>query len=257
MPERDNIQSLLVLRKVTRAIADAVRTQITDHLTTLTPLFRPHTVFGDHIVGGVKESTRRAEQAFKEVQALYDAVAPARPFNLRRELTTPFNFAPAGVEITPVDYVHVVQSASDSRRITVRCPLTWTLSYTGFSPSRLPDLIDPKARGEELQRFILSHLLLHAVTTHQRGLAKIFDALRLPITTSKTPEFGDLPVTRIGIGISTNRPPDAVVVETAELTGMDAFEEVVNVDDIARLTDPFKERLMEIARQHVPALATP
>jgi hypothetical protein len=48
-----------------------------------------------------------------------------------------------------------------------------------------------------------------------------------------------------------------VVLESAELTGIDAFEEVVNVEDIARLTDPLKDRLIEIARPHVPALATP
>ena len=257
MAERDNIQSLLVLRKLTRAIADAVRTQVNAHLATLTPLFRPQTVLGDHIVGGGKESTRRAEQALKEVQALYEAVAPARPFNLRRELTTPFTFAPAGLEITPVDYVHVIQSGSDARRITVRCPLTWTLSYAGFSPSRLPDLVDPKVRGEELQRFILSHLFLHAVTTHQRGLVQVLDGLQFPLTTSKAPEFGDLPMTRIGVGISTHRPPDAVVIESAELTGMDAFEEIVNVEDISRLAHPLKERLMEIAGPYVPAVAAP
>jgi hypothetical protein len=257
MSDRDNIQSLLALRKLTRAIADAVRTQITEHLTTLTPLFRPHTVLGDHIIGGVKESTRRAEQAFKEVQALHDAIAPTKPFNLRRELTSPINFAPSGLEITPVDYVHVVQAGSEARRITVRRPLTWTLSYAGFSPARLADLADPKVRGEELQRFIISYLLLHAVTTHQRGLTQIFEALRLPITTAKTPEFGDLPLTRIGVAVSTFRPADTVVLESAELTGIDAFEEVVNVEDIARLTDPLKDRLVEIARPHVPALATP
>ena len=31
---------------------------------------------------------------------------------------------------------------------------------------------------------------------------------------------------------------------------MDAFEEVVNVEDIARLPDPLKERLLEIVRPH-------
>lgn len=255
MSDRDNIQSLLVLRKLTRAIADAVRTQIVEYLTTLAPLFRPHNVLGDHMLGGAKESTRKADQALKEVQALYEAVAPGRPFNLRRELTTPFNLAPSGLEISPVDYVHVIQSGSDSKRVTVRCPLIWTLSYSGFSPSRLSELVDPRVRGEELQRYIVSYLLLHAVTTHQRGLMQIFDALRCAITTTRTPEFGDLPVTRIGIGISTSRPPDDVVLESAELTGIDAFEEIVNVDDILRMKDPLKERLVDIARQHVPAVA--
>ena len=70
----------------------------------------------------------------------------------------------------------------------------------------------------------------------------------------KLPPFGDLPITQIGIGISTTRPSDAIVIESAELTGMDTFEEVVNVEDIARLGDPLKERLLEIARQHTPEL---
>mgnify|MGYP003577654024 CR=1 FL=1 len=179
MSERDSIQSLLVLRKLTRAISDAVRSQISEHLATLTPLFRPQTVLGDHILGGVKESTRRADQALKEVQVLYDAVAPAKPFNLRRELTPPFNLAAAGLEITPVDYLHVVQSGADTRRIKVRCPLVWTVSYAGFAPARLPDLLDQRVRGEELQRFILSHLVLHAVVAHQRGVANILEGVVL------------------------------------------------------------------------------
>ena len=70
-------------------------------------------------------------------------------------------------------------------------------------------------------------------------------------------EHGHGAMTRIGVGISTARPSDAVVLESAEVTGIDAFEEVVNVDDISRLVDPLKERLMAIARQHWPALATP
>ena len=257
MTERDSIQSLLALRKLTRAIADAVRTQISEHIATTAPLFRPNTVLGDHIVGGIKESTRRADQALKEVQALHEAVSPAKPFNLRRELTVPINFSAAGLEITPVDYVHTVQAGPEMRRIMVRRPLTWTLSYAGYAPTRLPELLDPRVRGEELQRFIVSHLLLHAVVKNQRGLAQLFENLRLPLTTAKAPELGDLPVTRIGIGVSTFRPADAVVLESAELTGIDAFEEVVNVDDIAKLTDPLKERLTDIARQHVPAATTP
>ena len=45
-----------------------------------------------------------------------------------------------------------------------------------------------------------------------------------------------------------------MIIESAELTGMDAFEEVVNVEDLAQLRDPLKERLLEIARQQAPEL---
>ena len=83
----------------------------------------------------------------------------------------------------------------------------------------------------------------------------MLEGLHFPITTTKLPELGDLPITRIGVAISTSRPSDAVVIESAELTGMDAFEEVVSVEEITRLADPLKERLLEIARQQAPELA--
>ena len=75
MNGRDSIQSLLVLRKLTRAITDVVRVQMTEYLKTLTPLLRPKAVLGEYIQGGQKEPTRKADKAFKDLQALYETVA--------------------------------------------------------------------------------------------------------------------------------------------------------------------------------------
>ena len=137
----------------------------------------------------------------------------------------------------------------------VRSPLTWTLTYGGYAPTRLPELLKTKLRpGEDLGQLVLSYLMMHVVTTNSPGLMQAFEALHFPITTTTIPEFGPLPITRIGVAISTTRPSDAVILESAELTGMDAFEEIVNVDDLAHLRDPLKERLFEIARQHAPEL---
>ena len=254
MAERDTIQSLLVNRKLTRAIADLVRAELVAHLATLTPLFQPQTVLGDRIQGGQSESIRRAERVYQELQSSYAAIAPAKPFSLRRELTPPFDFAKATPEITPVEYTHAIHTGSGTKTITVRCPLAWTLSYAGYAPGRLQEVLDPRVRGEQLQRFILSYLFMNLVVTNQRGLHPILDALHFSITTTKAPSFGDLPITRIASKVTTTRPSDAVVLESAELTGMDAFEEVANVDDIARLEDSFKERLLEVVRQQTPEL---
>ncbi len=255
MSDRDNIQSLLALRKLTRAITDVVRVQMTDYLKTLTPLMRPQVVLGEYIQGGHKEATRRADKAFKDLQTLYETVAPTKPYFLQRELTPPLDFPRVGLEITPLDYVHVAQDGGAGRRIKVRCPLTWVLTYTDFPPTRLQELLDNKSRdAAEVQRFVLSYLVLHLVATQDAPLMKIFEALHFPITTTKSPQFGELPITRIGIPVATTRPSDAVVIESAELTGMDAFEEIVNVDDVKRLSEPLKERLLEIARQQTPEL---
>jgi hypothetical protein len=253
MSAGDSVESLLGLRKLTRAITDVVRVQMTEYLKVLTPLLRPKAVLGDYVQGGPKEPSRRADKAFADLQALYDKVAVARPYNLPRELATPLNFATPTLEITPLDYVHVVQSGSDNRRINVRCPLTWVLTYSDFPPNRLKELLDAKARSiEELQRFVLNYLVMHIATTSDPALMRVFEALHFPLTSSKSAEFGDLPITRIGIGISTYRPSDSLVIQSAELTGMDAFEEVIKVEDIAALSDPLKSRLLEVARQHAP-----
>jgi hypothetical protein len=249
-----SITSLLVRRKLTRAIAEIVREHVSAYLATLTPLLQPQTVFGDYIQGVAKQPSRKADQALKELQALYDAVAPKQPLNLRRELSPPFDFANQTLEITPVDYTHSTRSGAGAKNIQVRCPLTWTLTYGGFAPPRLQEVLDQKVRGDELQRFILSYVLINLVTTHRPGVTQILDALHVHVSTATAPEFGDLPLTRIGVGISTERPPDAVVAESAELTGIDAFEEVINVEDIARLRDPFRERLVDVVRQQAPEL---
>jgi hypothetical protein len=77
-------------------------------------------------------------------------------------------------------------------------------------------------------------------------------ALHFPVTTSTLPESGPLPFTRIGVAVSTMRPSDNIILETAELTGMDAFEEVVNLEDVSNLADPLKQRLVDAVRQQAP-----
>src|SRR4029453_144562 len=106
MVGRDNVQSLLVLRKLTRAVTDVVRVQMTEYLKVLTPLLRPKAVLGDYVLGGPKEPSRKSDKAFADLRALSDSVAGARPFILPRELTAPLSFPSVGLEITPLDYFH-------------------------------------------------------------------------------------------------------------------------------------------------------
>jgi hypothetical protein len=255
MDARDSTHSLLVLRKLTRAIADVVRAQMTEYLATLAPLLRPKMVLGEHVEDGTKESTRRSDKAFKDLQSLYETVSTAKPFNLPRELTLPLRLVGSGLEITPVDTAHVIKSGSETRTIMVRSPLIWTLTYSGYPPTRLPELLKTKLQtGDDLGQLVVSYLLMHVVTQNLSGLMNVMQALHFPISTTTLPEFGPLPITRIGVDITTRRPPDDVILQSAELTGMDAFEEVVNVHDLTHLRDPLKERLLELARQHAPEL---
>jgi hypothetical protein len=253
MDGRDNIQSLLVLRKLTRAIADVARAQMLEYLTALAPLLRPRMVLGEYIHGNTKEGAPRSEKAFKDLQALYASVAATRPFNLSDELTPPLNFGGVGLDITPVDYAHVIGSGDEARTIMVRSPLKWVLTYAGYAPGRARDLLAARSRAStDLQQFVLSHLLLRVVIGNSPGLEPMCEALHFPLTTTTLPETGTLPLTVIGLAVGTILPADEVILETAALTGMDAFEEVINLDDLKTLDDPFRDRMLALARLHAP-----
>jgi len=255
MDRQDSIQTLLALRKLTRAISDALRGQMMEYLATVTPLLRAKPVLGDYLQGGTKEPARRADKAFKDLQALYETIATAKPYNLPRELKPPIDVPSSTLEVTPLEYTHVAQVGDESRSITLRRPLSWALTYGGFTPNRLKELLATRSRpGDELLQIVLSYLAMHVVVTQQTGLVQMLETLRFPISTIKIPEFGDLPVTCIGSAITTSRASDALIMQSAELTGMDAFEEVINVADIAALRDPQKEQLLALVQRHAPEL---
>ena len=158
--------------------------------------------------------------------------------------------ASPGLEITPVDYVHVAQDGATTPEDQSAATADVGAHVCGLPPHAAPGSPEAKARSiEELQRFVLHYLVMHIAATTDQGLREVFGALHFPLTTAKVPQFGELPITQIGIGITTTRPSDALVIESAELTGMDVFEEVVKVEDIAQLKDSLKTRLLDVARQ--------
>jgi hypothetical protein len=251
MPEPFTIDRVLSLRRLTRAVADTLTEQVTAYLSTLGPLFRPRRILGEHIRGSEKEPVRGADRAFREMVTLFDGVARAQPFTLARELKSPIEVSSVTLEIHPVEYRHEATVGGDTRAVTVRSPLSWVLCYAGYGPGVLPDLFAHRTgANEELFDWLKHQVILHAVIANQPGLVDIMDRLHFPISFATQAGTGSLPVVRILSPLSTIRPPDDVIMQSVQLSGMDAFEEVINVDDIARMTDPLKERLLQIGAAH-------
>jgi hypothetical protein len=238
--ETYNLQRLLVLRKITRAISETLRGQIRDYLGILNSLLRPRAVFGDS-----KDIPPGAERAFNELVSLYQTVAAAKPFLLTREITRPLELAGTAVELVPVEYTH----QAEGKTVVVTSPLKWVVTYSGYAPARLKELIAAKTPQErELFQFAVQYAAVSILFGPRGGVPKILEALRFPLTVGKVPEFGELPVTTISAPISTVRPPDSVVIESTEFSGKNVFEEVVSLDEIPKLRDPLKDQLLEIAQ---------
>lgn len=249
MEEHYSTQRLLALRKSTRAIADLLRSQMKEYLSTLAPLFRPRNVLGNYVEGSMYEASTTFEKPFKELQELYQKIAQSKLYQLPLELRTPLEVINSQLEMTPVEYTHVANSNGESKSIVVTSPLKWALTYRGFGPIRLREVLSRGDRStDELQQFVLHYLMMHSIITRQSGLSRIMDALHFPLSIEYSPEFGDLPLSYVSSSISTIRPPDDVLVESSEVSGMNAFEELVQLEDIPKLREVLKEQLLEITK---------
>ena len=258
MPEdRYSTERLLAIRKLTRAVAEVLRGQMKEYLSTLAPLLRPHIALGGYLVGTTKDPVRGADQAYKELEVLYDTIARSKPYDLTQELKPPLDLVSSALDMTVMEYSYTVNTQRQSKTVVVSKPLRWALTYTGFAPAKLAELLANRSRDpNELQSFIIHYLVMHLVMTRQAGVRAMLEALHFPITTDRSPLFGELPITCISCAVSTERLPDDVIIESTEVSGMDAFEEVVNVDDIAALRDPLRERLLEIVKASGTALSS-
>jgi hypothetical protein len=257
MEEGYSIQRLLLLRKLTVAISKLLSEQVRDYLTTLAPLLRPKAVLGDYIQSNIKEPSRAgADKAFKELQTLYEQIAGTKPFNLPTELKPPIEIVSTALEFTPLEYEHSARTEDETKTVVVTSPLKWVLNYSGFSLGRLKTLVADRNRSaNELREFILHYLVLQVVLSKQTGVTNILQTLHFTVSSEQyLPELGKLPITQITSAISTHLPPDNVIIESTEISGRNVFEEVINVEDIVKLRDPLRERLVELVKGHDPEL---
>lgn len=248
MDDGFDIAQLLRLRKLTRAIADHFTRELRSHLSTITPLLNPRSVFGEHIRGGSKIAGKSAVQAMDELQSLYQSIHHTKPFSLRSRFDTPITLLSASLEIQPAFYSYTASSEGGDKAIGINSPLKWILSFEGFGPSRLSELLTTTVdvAGPRLQECVLHYLLLHLTLQKRSGVCKLLQALRFTVTTEHLPEFGELPLVMISAPLSTVRPPDRIIVESTDISGTMQFEEVVDSRAIDRLQDPIKSKLAEL-----------
>jgi hypothetical protein len=252
-------KQLLVLRKLTRAVVDAVRDDARDCINTITPLLRPRVALGDASDVATREPLQSADKTFKELQALYESIASAEPFNLHKDLKPPVDLTAGSIDVSPMEYRHTARAGGAVKVLRVTAPLTWVMSYGGvapgrlghvaYTPRRLRDLLSGGSRPvEELRQFVLHYAALHLAVSRQTGLARMLGKMHYRLGSAKVEEFGQLPLANLALAVPTVRPSDDVLIEHTEIAGTDAFEEVIDVSAIDSLRDPTRERLTELAK---------
>lgn len=256
MQQSMDIQRLLDLRKITQAISRKFEADLKAHLATLAPLFSPLPLFGEYARGGAKSSGLQAEKAYRELRSRFQSIAEQRPFSLNTPLASQLDLFAATPVPSPLEYTYTARTEQGEHSITVTSPLRWVLSYPETDPRRIRELLadDRNLVKEELAHALLQCLAMEILLEQRPGLVKLLRDLRYQVQSVELDGLGSLPTLTISSPIATQRPPDEIIIQNTQLTGIPSFEEVIEVEQIRRLEDPVRQELLGITQSLSPAI---
>ena len=257
MDSNIDIPRLIALRKLTTELSRFFQQSLEGHLENLVPLIDPKALLGSYIRNTSGKNAPGADKAFQQLRDLYKPIATMPPFSLPADLTSPLDIFGALPAVTMADYQYEAQDSNgEKRQITVSTPFNWVFTYKGLQLNRLRDLVAGQAGGSttDLVICVLHYLSIHMIMKKKPGISPVLEALRFPARTVKSAEFGGLPLTYIACPLSTVRPSDEVIIQSTEISGINVFEEVINLDDIRNLSDPLQEQILAVIQERSPAI---
>ena len=185
------------------------------------------------------------------MRARFQKVAREEPYALPTDMEAPLDLFAATPTVTPVEYSHTAKDQDKSAEVSITSPLRWILSYPNMTPKDIQKLLTGNRNQamDELRHCLLQCLTLEMVLEHRPGIVAILQGLRFSVKPTKLDGLGELPVLEGSCPISTQRPPDGVIIESTEISGIPSFEEVIYVDDIRTMEDPFKQMVLGITER--------
>jgi hypothetical protein len=240
------LQELPEIRRKTEAIAKLLHEQLKQHLETLRPVFAPERVFGKHVGG--RSDVPGAERALLDLQQAYRDFS-AKPFDLPVEFDPQWlTLVGNKLELHPWDYTHEARAGSDIKPVTMTSPLSWILSFgSNYSVAQAKQVVQGREqrRPEYLRQFVVNALVLRAVVSHFPGLAHLFSD---DLKAASSGELGKLPLMTLTSCLTSFRPSDDLILAATAFSGVPAFIELVNLDEIKNPKDTLKERVEAVAR---------
>jgi hypothetical protein len=247
-----NVEQLLQLHALTKEVAKFCHKQLRGYLDTMAMLFRPRRILGEAIEGGERESVGGSDRTLAELREIYRRVA-LRPFDLRPELNPPLESIATQMQLYEWEYVHETKTERGWQTIKVTSPLTWVLAYS--SPYSLSMVRQVLAGQEErdpdaVKAFVLRACILHLHFTKFPAIGELLAGLRYRVEVRHSPEMGELPLVTISAPLATMRPSDNLVTTAAGLAGGASFAEVLDLNTVKDLQDPFRQQIGAILRSH-------
>lgn len=232
------------LRQATEKISDFLTRRLTGHLEVLRPLFIARKLLGSYVKSSVKEEVSRSDKAFAKLYEHYTAVCE-KPFGLSRKFEPPLPPISNQLVGSPYQYQQSLEGSED-RAITVTSPTRWLLSYRGDCPlSRLRAMVSgtETPQREDMRQGLIDHLVPVVFFTHHPELRRLLEDLRYTVETVKVTDLGNMPVVVLSAPLDTFLPADEFILQVTRLSGIPAFQEIIDLDAVDKIPDSLKDEL--------------
>ncbi len=242
-------QEFLKLRRATEKISDILSKRIKSHLDVLKPLFVPKRLFGSYVKSASMDDVPGSDKAFAKLQERYGALS-GEPFNLPRKLQTPLPAISNQLEVTPFQYLLPCGKSKD-KTINVTSPIAWVIAYRSECPlTRLKAMIsgNEARQPDDIRGSLVAHLAPVIFIEHFQALQQLLEDLRYRISVEELSDLGNLPVVTVKAPLETFLPPDDFILQVTQLSGVPAFEELIDLEQIQNMPDPMRESLLECAQ---------
>jgi len=239
-------QQYIQLRKNTEKIAKTLDKRLKGHLNILKPLFIPRKLLGTYIKSLSMEEISGSDKAFAELQERYAAVCE-KPFGLPKKLKTPLPPISNKLDAIPFIYsLYIGDSKENTTHITAAN--RWILSYRSECPyNRLKAMVmgDEKRQPDDMKQSLIEHLTMVILLKHFKPLIQLFRDLRYEVEIQKLEDLGGLPVVILKASIESFLPPDDFILQITQLSGIPAFQEIIDLDAVEKMPDPLREILQK------------
>jgi len=234
-------QQFMNMRESTQRISNVLDKRLKGHLAVLRSLFIPRKLLGTYIKSALMEEVSGSDKAFAELQEKYAAICE-KPFGLSRKLPIPIPPISNILEATPFKYSLNLEG-SQNKTATITCPTRWILSYQSeCNLDRLRAMIaGVESRQEDDMRIaILHHLAVVVFLKKFAELNRLLEDLRYSVEVNELADLGGLPVVILNAPVATFLPPDDFITQITQLSGIPAFQEIIDLDVMGKLPDPLK-----------------
>lgn len=242
-----DMQSMGRIRQASQKISAFLHQRLNGYVQTLTPLFAPRKVLGEYMESAFKDKVPGADGNFIEIEEAYKSIA-RDTFEIPAKLITPIANIKNQIETYPWEYHYSI--ADDAKRpVIITSPVRWVLSYGGAY--NLSDLLDQQSEGEmpepdDLKQLMIRSLTLRKLMDLSPSIQQMLEDLRFPVRVETCDATGAMPIVVVSADLPTFRPQDDLIETVIQLSGKAVFEELIDLDAIGSLADPFKAKIQTL-----------